>query len=214
MSSVWDTTAAIGSAVGALGAWGAAMWSLKSVKVTAEATAGLTSVEVERRHTELTPEFEIRLTESLQGVNDNGELEARLIGPAGLDYLDEVVITIQDEAWIEHWGDRLPPHVTEGDARRFVWGPWQFNIRARVQIADERTTTPYAYSRITGRTVQRLQLERTRPGTWMTGTTPDVWRRQQPGPLRVLITCRRAPYQPWYLLYEVECAPPPAGGGS
>jgi hypothetical protein len=47
-------------------------------------------------------------------------------------------------------------------------------------------------------------MTRTRPGSWMTGTSQEDWRRQTAGqPVRLLITCRREGYEPWLMPYEI-----------
>lgn len=216
LTSGLNLIAAAGAAVGAIGAWRAAAKSLESSRDAAAAAASLTGIEQERRHVELSPKFKVTLTEGWQGIPDNGQLEVELVGPTGLDYLDQVTIAVLNEAWVERLG-KLPTGTTEEQAARFVWGPWEFSTGARVQIADERTSNPYRYSRVNGRNVQRLPLVRTRPGSWMTGTSPEDWRRQQPGPMRLLITCHRAPFEPWYVLRDIRCEDgsartEPAGG--
>jgi hypothetical protein len=99
--------------------------------------------------------------------------------------------------------------VSPEEARRFVWGPWEFNTGASAQVADNRTTRPRSYSRPDGKNWDRLGLTRTRPGHWMGSMTPEQWRRQQAGPVRLQITCARGGEQ-WILLREVQVPEPPA----
>jgi hypothetical protein len=130
-------------------------------------------------------------------------LKVTLIG--GMDALDEVVITIQDESGVDHWGHGLPPGVTQEDAEAFVWGPWEFNTNASAQVVSNRQTRPGSYSRLSGKNEDTLSLTATRPGSWMTGTSPDRWRedrRQQP--IRLLITCRAEGHTPWFVPLEVQ----------
>lgn len=202
----WTLATATASAVGAVGSWFAATRSLKSSRLAATATGGLTAIERERRHTELMPVFKFTLEEGQVGVADRGELAVELVGPSGLDYLDEVTIRILDEAGQDHWRRGLPDGVSEADAALFVWGPWEFNTGASADVSDNRTTRPRGYSRVDGKNWDRLSLTRTRPGSWM-ATTPEAWRREQPGPVRLSVTCRRDPYEPWFLLYELPCQP-------
>jgi hypothetical protein len=55
-------------------------------------------------------------------------------------------------------------------------------------------------------------MTRTRPGTWMTGTSQEDWRRQTAGqPIRLLITCRREGYEPWLMPCEVTVESAVAG---
>jgi hypothetical protein len=64
---------------------------------------------------------------------------------------------------------------------------------------------PRAYSLADGKNWDVLSMRHTQPGRWMTGTSPEDWRRQHRGkPVRVLLTCRRAGYEPWTVLHEVQ----------
>jgi len=128
-----------------------------------------------------------------------------LTGPAGLDSLDEVVIAILDESGTNHWGHGYPNGVSEEDALRFVWGPWQFNTGASAQVTDNRTTRPRPYSRADGQNWDRLSLERTRAGHWMS-ITPDQWQKERKGPVRLKITGRRGGEE-WILLRDVQPVP-------
>jgi hypothetical protein len=176
--------------------------SAESASAAAEKTAAL---DAERRHAELTPEFEITCAADQNAVGDLGELGVTLTGPAGLDKLDEVIIAILDESGTNHWGHGYPAGVSEDDARRFVWGPWEFNTGASAQVTGNRTTRPRPYSRTDGQNWDRLSLTRTRPGHWMS-MSPEQWRQQRVGPVRLQITCRRGGEQ-WILLREIRIGP-------
>jgi hypothetical protein len=188
--------------VAGIGSWFAATRSLRSSRKAAGATASLTAIEQHRRWTELTPKFRFTLTEEQNGIKDKGQLEVLLLGPTGLDYLDEVVIRIVDEKGAPGSGNR-PTRVSEEEASLLVWGPWEFNTGASAQVSDNRTTVPRGYSRLTGKNWDHLALNRTRPGHWMTGMTPETWRQERTEHLRLAITCRRDPYPVWYLLCDV-----------
>ena len=120
----------VGGGIGALGAWRSAVLNNRSNQLMAVATADLRDIEASRRRSELTPQFRLTLTESINGVARNGNLKVELIGPSALDYLDEVAIRIVDERWKDHWNGKLPTNVTAEEAARFVWGPWEFNVGA------------------------------------------------------------------------------------
>ncbi|MCW2688741.1 MAG: hypothetical protein JWR37_3631 [Mycobacterium sp.] len=182
----------------AAGAGGVGSWA---------ATARLTAIERGRRHSELTPEFEISCATDVNGAPDHGELVLTLVGPTGLDHLDEVTVRVLDETGQDHWGRGLPDGVSEEDAALFVWGPWEFNTGASKQVSDNRTTRPRLYSRVDGKNWDRLALRRTKPGHWMSDRAPERWRHKHPGPLRISITCRRDPYEPWFLLHEIPAGP-------
>ncbi|HUY51797.1 MAG TPA: hypothetical protein VMV92_39880 [Streptosporangiaceae bacterium] len=193
------------SIVAAAGAVAAVWYARRSARssatsaVAAETTAALDS---QRRHAELTPQFEIICTVGDNGVGDQGELRLALAGPTGLDRLDEVTIAILDEAGIDHWAHGFPTGVSEEDARRFVWGPWEFNTGASAQVTGNRTTRPRPYSRSDGKNWDRLSLVRTRPGHWM-DMSPERWQKQCECPVRLQVTCQRAGEQ-WILLQEVQ----------
>jgi hypothetical protein len=111
-----------------------------------------------------------------------------------------VTIAILDESGQDHWGHGLPQGVTSEEAALFVWGAWEFNTGASAQVSDNRTTRPRPYSRVNGKNWDHLSLRRTRPGRWMTGTSPSAWEQQHEGkPVRLLISCRLAGYGPWFL---------------
>jgi hypothetical protein len=72
-------------------------------------------------------------------------------------------------------------------------------------VISNRQTRPRSYSLLSGKNWDVLSLVATRPGSWMTGTTQEKWRkdrRQQP--IRLLITCRREGYKPWFVPTEVH----------
>jgi hypothetical protein len=144
-------------------------------------------IEQDRRRSELTPKFGFSFTAD---SDQTATLTAEFTGPAELDRLDEVVITILDEP-VDRWGHGYPQGVSEDEARLFVWGPWHFNTGASVQIADRRTTQRLALDRTNGKNIVPLPLERTRPGRWMTGTSQEKWLQDRGGTLRLHIACRR-----------------------
>jgi hypothetical protein len=192
----------IAAAAGSFAAVWYARRSARSAEAAAAAAEKTAALDAERRHAELTPEFEIACTAGENGVSDHGELKVTLTGPDGLDRLDELTIVILDESGANHWGHGYPSGVSEEDARRFVWGPWEFNTGASAQVIDNRTTRPRQYSRADGQNWDRLSLVRTRPGHWMS-MDQERWQKQVDGPARLQITARRGGEQ-WILLREVE----------
>jgi hypothetical protein len=201
----WAAVGAAGTVVAAaIAAWAARQSHDAAVQANAAAES-LASIERGRRHDEIAPVFDVTFTET---GGDDASLRVTLTG-GGLESLDEVTFTILDEAGKEHWSGRLPPRVTQEEAEAFVWGPWEFNTNASVQIATSRVSQTRAYSRVTGKNWDLLPLQRTRPGHWMTSYTQQQWQGDYEGhPVRLLITCRREGYEPWTLLQEV-----PTGAG-
>lgn len=184
----------------------AAVWyargSARSAQTAAVAAEKTAALDAERRHAELTPQFEIACTAGESGIGDHGELRVTLTGPPGLDRLDEVTIVILDESGADHWGHGYPTGVGEAEAREFVWGPLEFNTGASAQVTGNRTTRPRPYSRADGQNWDRLSLVRTRPGRWMS-MSQEQWQKQIQGPLRLQITAQRDNEQ-WIVLREVE----------
>lgn len=184
---------ALVSAGAALGLW-------RSAHRANQISATVAEIEANRRHDEQTPEFEVKIAQN-RSARDHADLTVRLRRPARLD---EVVITILDEANVDHWGSgRLPDGVTQEEAELFVWGPWEFNDGARQQVANKRTTLPRRYSRADGKDGDVLDLVRTRPGHWMGGMTQQSWERDREGPVRLSFECRLDGEEPWQVSYEV-----------
>lgn len=169
--------------------------------------ARVRAIEQDRRHAELMPEFEITCTVR-KTASDSADLLVSLTA-GGLDYLDEVVITILDETGRDHWTRGLPDGVTQEKAEAFVWGPWEFNTGASSQVVSNRETASRPYSQVSGKNWDLLSLIPTRPGHWMTGTSQDDWRKQyRDHPVRLLITCRREGYEPWFIQRDVHAEYP------
>jgi hypothetical protein len=151
--------------------------------------------ERHRWHTDLTPTFDVTCTTT---GGDRAELRVVLAGPAGLDRLDQVTMSIRDDI-----RGRAPVTAGEPTAEqitRQVWGPYRFV--SGVDGADE-----------TGRRVAPVELllgdwrpfalERTLPPPWSSDT--DGWRRQYANqPLRLTLTCCRQGHQPWTVPREIR----------
>jgi hypothetical protein len=196
----WAAVGAAGTVVAAaIAAWAARQSHDAAVQSNAAAES-LASIERGRRHDEIAPVFDLKFAET---GGDDASLRVTLAG-GGLERLDEVTFTILDEAGKEHWSGRLPPRLTQEEAEAFVWGPWEFNTNASVQIATNRMSQTRAYSRVTGKNWDLLPVSRTRPGQWMSTYSQQQWQDDyEDHPIRLLITCRREGYEPWTLLHEV-----------
>jgi hypothetical protein len=192
--------ATVAAAVAALGSWKAAATANKT-------TAQLAAIERDRRHEELTPQLQVAF---LPTANAPGYADLRvMLTGGGLERLDEVTVTILDEALPDHWAHGLPQGVTEAEAALFVWGPWQFNTGATEQVASNRQSKPRPLT-LGGRNADNLSMVRTKPGHWMTDTD-EAWRRAHLGPLRLRLTCHCAGYKPWTLFQDVPVQPPRPG---
>ena len=213
-STIWAAVGALGTVVTAGIAAVAASQSRhataqanEAAASASEAAGALATIERDRRHDELEPEF--NLTSNREGP-ERAELRIELVG-GRLESLDKVTVTILDEADREHWGAHLPADVTQDEAEAFVWGPWEFLTAAASQIVSNRESKSRAYSRSSGKNWDRLPLTATRPGRWMGTYTQEQWQGDFLGkPVRLLITCRRDNYEPWFLLRQVQIPPMPS----
>lgn len=177
--------------------------SMAYTKKQATGQATVAAIERDRRHDELAPVFAVTCVVR-ETSGESADLRVSLTG-GGLDYLDEVVITILDEADRDHWTRGLPEGVSQEKAESFVWGAWEFNTGAGAQVVSNRETRPRSYSRTNGKNWDVLSLNPTRPGHWMTGTSQKNWQRQyRDHPIRLLITCRRQGYEPWLVQCDVH----------
>ncbi len=204
-----STAIAIIAAIAAVAAAIAATGSWKAAAKANETTSALAAIELDRRHDELTPDFEITCAER---DTSPGTADMRVTLRRGpLERLDEVTITILDETDKDHWTGGLPGGVTQEHAEAFIWGPWEFNAAASAQVISNRTTRPRAYSIVNGKNWDLLGLTRTRPGHWMGTTTQQAWQDQHDDqPLRLLITCRLG-HATWTTPYDIDVEP--AGPG-
>jgi hypothetical protein len=199
-ATAWSAVGAVGTLVAA----GVAAWAARqSHHSAAEANAAagtLAAIERDRRHDELAPAFELRFTET---SGDHANVLVTLTG-GRLESLDEVTFTILDETGKDHWVRGLPDGLTQDEAQAFVWGPWEFNTAASVQVVSNRESRRRPYSRVSGKNWDLLPLTRTRPGRWMSSITQERWQGEYADqPIRLLVTCRREGYEPWALLHEV-----------
>lgn len=191
--------AALAAAVAAVGSWMAAL------KANATSTA-LAAIEADRRHDELTPQFDITCT-----LREGGKwamLRVELTG-GRLEKLDSVVVSIQDESdrnndrAVNNLLRKLPNDITEDQLKLFVWGPWQFNAIMR-NVDSTRESKPLGFSRVSGKNWQDYILIHTKPGSWMTSSATDWRQRYEKQPLRLLLTCRRNGYpEAWLVQRDV-----------
>ncbi|MFF2852712.1 hypothetical protein ACFVT5_41425 [Streptomyces sp. NPDC058001] len=186
------STAAL-SAVATAGAWFAAHRSTKTAETLAR-------IERDRRHEERRPQFAL----TLGGPNrEYSTLDVQLVGPDELGEVEIVSIRVDDD---DRDRSRLTPSsATREQLDNHVWGPFRFT--PRTDGADEYGRAVASFRLKVGRG-RPFQMDRTRPGTWMTGRTMDHWQEEYLGyPVRLVLTCRvgdeewvlarRLPNEPW-----------------
>ena len=186
------STAAL-SAVATAGAWLAAHRSAKTAEV-------LTRIERERWHAELTPQFDLALTET---GNGQALLSVHLSGPDALRQLDEVAIAVGNDD-MDHTVVHPTDNLTQDDADAFVWGPFRFT--PSVNGTDEHGRGPRAFPLDVGAGTSRA-MQRTRPALWMEGKSQGVWQGENAGNLiRLVLTCRRGDEE-WVIARHLENPP-------
>jgi hypothetical protein len=197
-SVLWAAVGAVGSIAAAAAAAWAAHQSNASAGKANEAAGALLAIERDRRHEELTPQFEI--TRTIKAIaSDSADLWVELIG-GPVERHAAVSVTIQDEVGQDHWGRGLPGGVAAEGAEAFVSGPWEFNTGAGEQVVSNRQSRERPFDQVSGKNWELLSLTRMRPGRWMTGTSQDQWRKQwRDKPVRLLLTCRCEGYDPWFI---------------
>jgi hypothetical protein len=169
----------------------------------AVASQGLTAIEGERRHDQLTPELDITAKARSDPDSPWVDMTVELTGPPGLGGLDEVTIRIRDDA-----PDRKPrdgSQLTQEQISGEVWGPYRLNPGMRDTDSAGREHGPFP---LPMHEPYALQLEKTTAPSW---SDPGYWQRQYEGkPPRVEITCRREGREPWVIRREVRIKYPPS----
>lgn len=210
-SDVLNTAAAVSSAIAAGASW---LVAVRANKVAREANAAaaqanqaaesanltaeaLARIERERWHTELTPQFDIRLA---RPEGDRIRLHIYLSGPDHLGQLDEIRVRVDGDDML-HEARPGDPEVTQEDYDNFVWGPYRFPYGSDGADVHGQTIAPFQLDVGRGKP---LVMERTRPGRWMRATTPERWRQKyQHHPVRLVLTCRRGDEE-WVLARPVD----------
>jgi hypothetical protein len=201
-----DLAIAIIGAVAAVAAAAAAVGSWLAARRANATAASLAAIERDRRHDEMTPEFEITCTArgTPEAAPASAELYIVLTG-GRLERHAAVSVTIQDEAGQDHWARGLPDGVTLEEAQAFVWGGWEFNTDASTEVVSNRESRPRPYDRVSGQNWDLFALVPTRPGSWMGSVAAEKWRKRWTfRPLRILVTCQCEGYDPWFIQREVK----------
>lgn len=186
--------AAAASATAAIGSWRAARRSDKAATI-------LATIEKDRRHTELTPSFDIVCHRS--PVGDTAYLQVTLTGPPDLDRLDGVAVSIRNDR-----ANRSPTIAggpTAEELAAVIWGPLRF--RPYVDDADELGRS-IPFVPLARQDTMQLAMEASLVPRWV--ADHDLWRRQYAHhPLRLHFTCTREGHEPWKFPIDVSIKPEP-----
>jgi hypothetical protein len=164
--------------------------------------ARVASIEHDRRHDELTPEFKITCVAQEQDGN-RAELTLALTGPAGLTGLHEVAVRIRDD--IPDRQPRFGSQLTQEQVSAVIWGPYRIVTGLKDTDANGRAHGPF---RLLKNEPYPIPLERSLLPSWM--SDPERWREQYEGkPVRLEIICQRHNIEPWVIPAEVQVDYPP-----
>ncbi|NKE56309.1 hypothetical protein FXN61_05500 [Lentzea sp. PSKA42] len=164
------------------------------------------ALEQQRRHDELTPQFDITYRRS--GSSDVVTLCLAFVGPLGLDRLDSVEVAVRNDR-----PDRRP--VTAGpptaeDIASVIWSPYR--LRPGVDRADRMGRCTPAVPLDRGEVLYRT-LELSLTPHWV--PSQDFWRQQYADqPVRLTLTCTRKDHSPWVLPMEITIPSPASNEAS
>ncbi len=182
-----------------LAGWATARANRKSAsaaEIAAKATQDAVKLEVQRRHSELTPRF--RLKWEFQSGTDVLRLTVLLTGPVPLERLDGLTLTVRDD---NPWRREPTPisqanGITPEQLAQQVWGPYRLRpgITTGTQTPRSGPADPSGREiRTSGMPVGEslpFVLEPTLPPPW-SGQSPEQWRDQQGARLRLQLRCDR-----------------------
>lgn len=186
----WSVLGLLATGIGAVGAIG----SWRSARHSNAAATAVARIEQDRRHVELTPQFE----RSCRATHDGRTmLWLAFTGPPGLDHLDAVTIAIRDD---RH--DREPIVAggpTAEEIAQVVWSPYRFV--PHVNGADRFGRAVASISLNQGDWTQRA-LERTTAPVW---ADRAFWHHQYADrPVRLKIACHGDGGKPWVIPVEIQ----------
>lgn len=196
MSIPWadiaSLSAAVLSAIAAVGAWMAARRS----NSTADAVA---SIERDRWHADLTPQFQITARRLGPGTG-RASLHITLAGPAGLPHLGRVRISIRDDGYLHLPGQ----NVSQEEIDAQIWGPFQFEPGIDGASGDGRTVVSHPLDLGDW---AKFALSPSGVPSWHPDGTR--WREQYDGqPIRLTLECHTEGHRPWYVAREVPVMDP------
>jgi hypothetical protein len=176
--------------VAGVGAW-------RAGNTTAAATAAQTSLLAENWHVQRTPKFKVTCRRT---HGDEVEMHVALVGPAGLDRIDELTISIRNDD-ADHT-PRIAGGLTAEEVATQVWGPYRFNPAA--DGADKNGRSPEPFPLAAGAS-RRFSLVPTLPPSQ---AVPASWHdRYADHPVRLEFIARCEGHAPWRVTQDVDVDP-------
>ena len=188
-ASQWTAIASGAAAVAAGGSVVAAFLSNGTSKSVAK-------LEHDRRHSELTPQFEVAC-ESLG--QENLRLVLWLRGPAGLSQIDSLKVSIRDDKRMLPSPGGSP---TQKEIEGHIWAPWRFTPAVDNASFDGRSV-PYLNLKLGDKAV--FQLEKSPRGSWMIDAGPGEWWRPIgiSSSIKISIYCETKGFEPWTVPWDI-----------
>jgi hypothetical protein len=169
----------------------------------AVAAEGVTAIERKRLHAELTPELRLSC-ESQDADSNRVTVTVELVGPAGLDRIDEATVRIRDDM-----PGRTPGPggaLTQEQISEVIWGPYRIVTGLMDTDSLGRAHGPFPLAK---NEPYPIPLERSFMPSWV--QDPRYWRDQyNDKPVRLEITCRRQGQESWIIPAEVDVPADPA----
>jgi membrane protein YdbS with pleckstrin-like domain len=171
--------------------------SARSADRSADAAAITTGLEVDRRHTELTPRFRIQVIDTEPGLPLDRrygwdlKMTIQLMGPYELERLDRLTVSIRDAD--EDQVRELKKSEFHAVTWRGPWRPWYLSVTG--YGPEEVLTLPV------GETV-RFTLKLDRGPAELSAHNSLAWAHLLGNKLRLQLACVRDGYQPWVLATE------------
>jgi hypothetical protein len=147
------------------------------------------AIESAKEHRELTPRFDVTWTEPWGQQSDTAQILVKLVGPDGIDRLDEIEIFVRDDQprTVDHPRFNGP---NQADINKHVWGPYKFDPGIDGATADGRRRPAFDLNHGSD---TKVQMTRTQSQPWSQHEhSAEQWRKQyEDHPVRLTFVCRR-----------------------
>lgn len=193
----------VASAVIAIPVGFVAWFAYRASKNAVRSTELLTEIEFRREWADRIPQFKI----ALQRQSDTyAILRVELAGPLMLDGLDEIDLCVRDD-FHERRGSGLGGAQTDEEIANHVWGPFRFRPGIDGASSNGRSVATFSLPLGEGK---KFAMDTQNPPHWSTHATTASWAKEYEGqPVRLLLRCRKAGFEPWIVPVEIVPEPLP-----